>query len=152
MAAVVPLHKEEGRKLNILLLFRAVYPQFLHPPYASSPIPFWGIYMWCHFVAEEIYTSKKLMVTVLMILGKSKAEALLTDRLLYCIITLFTHTLNQPYVRVPNIHFLLIHQELCIHSGCKDSPSERPLIKKSHEQVLIELPKLFLFLFIYALH
>lgn len=91
------------------------------------------------------------MVPVLMILGKSKAEALLTDRVLYCIITHFTHTLNQPYVSVPNIHFLLIHQELCIYSGCKDNPSERPLIKKSHEQVLIELPKPFSSFYLFML-
>lgn len=66
------------------------------------------------------------------------------------IITLFIHTLNQPYVDVPNIRndcvrWLRIHQELFTHGGCEDSPSERPLIKKAHEQMLIEPPELFPF-------
>lgn len=90
---------------------------------------------------------------VLIFLGKSEAGKLLTDRLLCCIITLFAYTLNQPYVNVPSthndcVHWLLIHQELFTHGGCKDSPPEKPLIKKTHEQMLIELPKLFPF-FIY---
>lgn len=52
----------------------------LHIVPTSSPAhAFWGIYMWCHFVAEENCAGKKRTAPVLIFLGKSEAGKLLTD-------------------------------------------------------------------------
>lgn len=55
----------------------------------------------CYSVLEGSHADEKPVVPVI-ILGKSKSGKILTDKLLYCIINPFTHTLNQSCVNIPH--------------------------------------------------